>query len=130
MSSGKYDSGRQAFAFGLNWSTADIRVLPVSADYVPNFAAHASLADVPVLNRIAPAVTVPGRAASAGWLTFTPITFEAVSGTQPPIAGAVFYVYNDDEALTDLLFLKAPAPVQPNGGDVTYPCPTPGVIRL
>lgn len=98
MTTGLYDS----FYVGVDLLADDIRLVPVSDRYRPDFVAHATLADVPAGARSAEAEIMTAR-------VLVGLTFDAADVTFPgvpegeDILGFLMYKHTGNEATSTLV---------------------------
>ncbi len=94
-----YDKARERFLSAqLDWNTADIRAVAVTADYVFD-ATHQFLVSIPFAQRIATA-TLDNRYADDGYAQSDPARFEDVTDS---IAALVLYEHTGDSATAGLI---------------------------
>ena len=115
---------------GLNLETADIRAIPVTALYTPNFTTHDFLDDVGAGARSATAVALSAKtlAVAAGVVAFdaNDLTFPAVP-TGDPIVALILYVHTGTESTSRLLaYLDyfTSLPITPDSRDIVFAFPS------
>ena len=138
MANTLYDSARAAFAKGeIDWINDDIRVVLCDVGYVFS-AAHASMADIALGDRVPASSTGVALTTQAvetnGAVNADDATFTSVTGDQ--VKSIVLYKYVDATPancpLIAYLDSATGLPITPNGGDIiiTWDNGTNKIFRL
>lgn len=134
MATGMYASTLEQFLTGQrDWLTDTLRVVIVDhAEYTPNLATDSSLADIPVLARVAISAVLTGKTATGGVADAANVTFSELTGAVSE--GVVVYVDSGVENTSYLLCHideGASFPITPTGADFTLEWDaTNGVFKL
>lgn len=130
------EAARQCAGGGLLWLTGEFRAVLVSGEYVPNFAAHTSLAAVAPAARLATSpVPLTGKTSTISGgvavLDADDMPFGAIT-TVLPIVGAVLYRVGATEATSPLVayITGSPFPFVGDSGPVTIKWDALGVLRI
>lgn len=120
MASAMYDNYREEALRGLRTPLSEtIKVMAVTAGYTFN-AAHTSINDIAVANRVQATPALTGKTATAGVFDATDTTLTAVAAGSAIAALVVYTEAGTSASSTLMVYLdSAPQlPVTPNGGDI------------
>lgn len=122
-----YTKAKQGLIDGsIDLDTNDIRAIFVDgADYTPNLATHATLADIPAAARVATSGALQNKTVTDGVFDTDDITVTSVSGDQ--FEYIVLYKDTGVEGTSRLILLIDTAtglPCTPNGSDITIQWPS------
>lgn len=103
MTNRLYDTGETDLgAATIDWENDDIRVLLVRRAYVPDFAAHEDLADIPAAQRLAVSGATTGRGLTGS--AYTIADDVEITGTGGGIAyGVVIYLHTGSDSTSTLI---------------------------
>ena len=103
----------------LNLGSAAIKVVLIDdADYTPNFATDANLADVPAGARVGTPTLLASKTTTAGVFDAADTVMSSVTGDQCESA-LVFYDTGNTSTSSLVCLLALGSAVTPNGGDIT-----------
>lgn len=113
-----YGKAKEKFLTGgLNWLTADVRVVLVdSADYTVDISTHEFLSSVPSAARIATSTSLTGKTAALGVADAADVSIAGVTGD--PGEALVIYAVGADDASSPLIAYIDGLSFVPNGAAV------------
>ena len=116
-----YDKAREAFlAASIDITTVTIKVVAVTASYVPNQATDQYLSHISAGYRVATSGALSSKTISAGVFDTADYTFTAITGSV--VAALVYYVDTGVEGTSRLVYYDSDAvglPYTPVGRDLT-----------
>lgn len=114
-----YGKGRKALNTAqINWSTAAIKVMLVSADYAPQPNTDQYVSDIPSSAILARDVALTGLGVSNAGVCFGTIPAFNSFSTPAPVVAVVLYVLGASDAVSPLIYYSSTGPgfpFQPQG---------------